>query len=282
MYGLTPMMESMLRHLAHYKYLTVSHVMALNIGKSKDRGRKYFLAMMKEGLVDRQVHFGVSENAKKKGFLQRHRQEYLRHLTPEGAKFLDKNTDLDLSNIRYPKRAGKRLKNDYFHRVSTIFTHISFERRVEESGGSDVKVLLYYDNTNKQLTKSKFDAETRLSLGGNKHYSPDMICSYVDANNEPHVFCIEVYNGNKVGRVVGQLEKLFAILDTSKRIEQRIGVDVVPRILVTFDNENLLAKVKERIQDNPVFAVEGIEDLLYFSSDIEIWNSFSCMKNPKK
>jgi len=47
MYGLTPMMEAMLRNLAKYKYLTVSHVLALGISKSKDRSRKYFLELMK-------------------------------------------------------------------------------------------------------------------------------------------------------------------------------------------------------------------------------------------
>ena len=274
MLGLTPMMEAMLRKLAHYKYLTVSHCIALGIGKSKDRCGRYFLDMKKVGLVDRQIHFGVSENAKRKGFLLRHRQEYLRHLTPEGAKFLNRNTDLEFSQIRHPKRAGKRLKNDYFHRVSTVFTHISFEKRVEENGYSNSKVLLYYDNSNKGNTKGKFDAETRLPLERDKHFTPDMICSYTDANQKPHVLCIEIYNGNKVGRVVIQLEKLFAILDTSTKIEERIEVDTVPRIIVIFDNENLMLKVKERVFSSHFFAVEGIHKLLLFALDTEIWESF--------
>ena len=66
MYSVTPMMESMLRSLAKYKYLTVSHVLALGISKSKDMSRKYFLALMKEKLVNRQIHTSVSENAKRK------------------------------------------------------------------------------------------------------------------------------------------------------------------------------------------------------------------------
>ena len=66
LYGITPMMEAMLRGLANYKYLTVSHLIALGITKSKDRGGKYFLELMKRGLVNRQVHVAISENAKKK------------------------------------------------------------------------------------------------------------------------------------------------------------------------------------------------------------------------
>jgi hypothetical protein len=126
MYGITPMMEQMLRGLAQYKYFTVSHVIALGISKSKDRSRKYFLELMKEGMVNRQIHTSVSENAKRKGFLQRTRHEYLRFLTKKGARFLDIHTELDFAKIRFPKRPEKRLKNDYFHRVSTIFINISF------------------------------------------------------------------------------------------------------------------------------------------------------------
>jgi len=81
MNGITLTMEAILRALAFYKYLTVSHILRLGISKSKDKSRKYFLIMMKEGLVGRQIHIAVSESAKKKGMLTRNRQEYLWHLT---------------------------------------------------------------------------------------------------------------------------------------------------------------------------------------------------------
>jgi len=118
---------------------------------------------MKYGLANRQIHSSVSENAKRKGFLQVTRNEFLRHLTKRGVDFLCNNTELEIEEIRYSKKLSKRLKNDYFHRVSTIFIHISFERWVEESGGSNPKFLVYYDS-NKNSTKPKFEAETRLSL----------------------------------------------------------------------------------------------------------------------
>lgn len=225
-------------------------------------------------MVDRQIHVAVSENVKKKGLLTRNRQEYLRYLTKKGADFLDAHTEWDIATIRYVKRHKERLKNDYFHRVSSVFSTISFDTRCTKIGATDGKKLLYFDNTYKQPSKRKFDAETRLSLGGNSHYSPDMIFSYTDTDGKPYVLCVEVYNGNKVGRVVGQLEKLFTILDTTKKIEQRIGVDAVPRILVTFDNENLQTKVMERVRVNPAFAVEGVEGLLLFGLDTEVWSDF--------
>jgi len=164
MNGITPMMEKMIRGLAYLKYATVSHILKLGISRSKDKSRKYFRELQKEGLVNRMVHVSVSEQAKKKGLLQRNREEYLWYLTHLGAKFLDAKTDLSLAEIRRPKKPKLELKNDYFHRVSSIFIHISFEKRVQEIGGTDSKMLLYYDQRKKSKLKN-FDAETRLPLG---------------------------------------------------------------------------------------------------------------------
>lgn len=273
MYGITSMMEAMLFSLAKYKYLTVSHILALGISKSKDMSRKYFLKLMKEKLVDRQIHSSVSENAKKKWFLQRTRHEYLWYLTRKWALFLESNTELNFLEIRFPKRPSQRLKNDYFHRVSTIFINISFEKWLEKTGGKESQFLVYYDNR-KQSVKRNFEAETRLELGIKKHYTPDIICGFRDANSYLKIFCLEVYNGDKVGYVEQQLIQLFWILDSTKKIEQRIDMDAVPRILVTFDNEQLYLKVLSRIQQNNRFHVEGIEHLIFFNSDVNVWKKF--------
>lgn len=267
------MMEAMLRALAEYKYLTVSHIIALEISKSKDKSRKYFLELMKEWLVGRQIHLAVTENAKRKGFLQRTRQEYLRYLTKQGANFLDGHTELDLPNIRYPKKPKRWLKNDYFHRVSTIFIHISWNKWVEESNGSENNFLVYYDQR-KQSKAKRFEAETRLDLYWGKHFTPDVICSFKDQNGKYKLFCLEVYNGNNVGYVCSQLEKLFWILENTNKIENRIGVDVTPRILVVFDNESLLQKTTKRLQTNQNFRVHGIEQLLFFNLDERVWLEF--------
>ena len=51
-------------------------------------------------------------------------------------------------------------------------------------------------------------------------------------------------------------------------------MNAVPRILVTFDNEKLYLKVLSRIQQNNRFHVEGIEHLIFFNSDINVWKDF--------
>jgi len=197
----------------------------------------------------------------------------LRYLTKKGVSFLESNTDLAFNDIRFPKRPEKRLKNDYFHRVSTVFINISFDKRLEKTGATDRKFLVYYDNK-KESTSRNFDAETRMNLGGKKHFTPDVICGFTDAQGKPKVFCLEVYNGKKIGYVEKQLISLFKILESSKKIEQRIGVDAIPRILVTFDNDSLFQKVLERIKKNPFFRVEGIEQLLFFKLDTNVRKDF--------
>ena len=248
------MMEAMLFSLAKYKYLTVSHILALWISKSKDKSRKYFLKLMEHKLVNRQIHSSVSENAKKKWFLQRIRHEYLWYLTRKWVMFLEAQTELNFLEIRFPKRPEQRLKNDYFHRVSTIFINISFDRWMKKIGGEQSKFLVYYDNR-KQSQKRNFEAETRLELGLKKHFTPDVICGFRNANLSEKIFCLEVYNWKNVGYVEKQLIQLFWILDNTKKIEQRIGMKAIPRILVTFDNEQLYLKVLSRLQKNNIFNV---------------------------
>lgn len=100
------------------------------------------------------------------------------------------------------------MKNDYFHRVSTIFINISFDKWLQKIGGEESKFLVYYDNR-KQSVKRNFEAETRLELGVKKHYTPDVICGFKDANSYVKIFCLEVYNGSNVGYVEKQLIHLF-------------------------------------------------------------------------
>ena len=121
---------------------------------------------------------------------------------------MEGQTELEFLNIRFPKRPEQRLKNDYFHRVSTIFINISFDTWIKNTGGVKNKFLVYYDNR-KQSTKRNFEAETRLELGVKKHYTPDVICGFKDANDSEKIFCLEVYNGSNVGYVENQLIQLF-------------------------------------------------------------------------
>lgn len=100
------------------------------------------------------------------------------------------------------------------------------------------------------------------------------MCSFIIPNGKPHIFCLEVYNGNKVGYVEQQLKTLFGLLDRTKKIEQRVGVEALPRLLVTFDNQSLMDKVLARLQKDLFFHVEGIENLMFFNLDTNVRADF--------
>lgn len=272
------MKEAMLRALGKYKYLTVSHILKLGISTSKDKTATYFRELQKDfGYVDRQIHYSTIKDPTNCLNLKRKRNEYLWHLTPKGAKFLDSYTDISLKDIRFPKRPREYLSNDYFHRVSTIFMHLAFDNWMQQSHYSNHKFLTYY-NQDKTAKSRRFESETRLQFKDGKHFSPDAICSYTTPDNQPHIFVLEVYNSlgnNRINYVIQQLEKLFWTIDKTRKIEKRIDVNVVPRILCTLDNPKFLEGVLNRVQNNPFFWVEGIEDLLFFNLDRNVRGDFS-------
>ncbi len=244
--AISPMKEAILRALAYYKYLTVSHILALGISKSKDKTAQYFRELQQDyGYTGRQLHYALIKDQSNPLHIRRTRQEYHRHLTVKGAKFLDSYTDLSLPDIRFPKRPKEYLSNDYFHRVSTIHIHLSFERWMKQITPTHKSFLTYYNQYKNSKTK-RFESETRLEINGGRHFSPDIICSHTTSNQEANIFVLEVYNSNgnnRIHYVEQQLEKLFWILDKTKKIEQRIGVDTIPRILCTFDSVSFLKGV---------------------------------------
>ncbi len=107
-----------------------------------------------------------------------------------------------------------------------------------------------------------------------RHFSPDVICSFCKSNGEAFIFCLEVYNGDKVKYATEQLEKLFWIIDKTKKIEAKIGLIAIPRILCVCDNEKLKDGIIKRLKVSPVFWVEGIEELVFFGLDSILRNKF--------
>lgn len=273
---ISPMKEAMLRALSYYKYLTVSHIVVLGISISKGKCRDYFRELRNDmKLTGRQVNYSISEKEKlqNKDDARRKRREDLHLLTIQGAKFLDSHTELCLPDIRFPKRPKKFLTNDYFHRVSTISIHISFEKRIQKNGLYGKKVMLYYWQ-NKESREKRFESDTRIKLKNGRHFTPDMILSYIQSSSQSFVFCLELYNGDKVKYATDQLRKLFWIIDSSRKVEQKVEANTIPRILCVCDNERLLKKIQERIRNDKFFRVKHIEKLLFFNLDNLVHNDF--------
>lgn len=124
----------MLRALAQYKYLSISHIVQLGVSKSKDTCRKYFAALQKRKFTGSQRHYSVSPRyAEDKEYVRKH-YENLHYLTRTGVQFLRRHTDAGQSHIHFPKTPNNYLSNDYLHRISTISSHISFNTWVAQQG----------------------------------------------------------------------------------------------------------------------------------------------------
>lgn len=134
-------------------------------------------------------------------------------------------------------------------------------------------MLLYY-RQNKQSKVKRFESDTRLELKEGRHFSPDMILSYAASSEQVFVFCLELYNGDKVKYATEQLKKLFWIIDNSRKIEQKVDLNSIPRILCVCDNEGLLKKIQERIKNDKFFWVKHIEKLIFFNLDYAIHLDF--------
>lgn len=211
------------------------------------------------------------------------RHEDLHCLRLSGARFLDRRTDLCLQDIRFPVKPKQYLSNDYVHRVSSISMHISFEKRVEKMEAKNSKWLRYYDkNRENKISKSKYEIETCIRLVDGRYYTPDVLCSYQLPSQSPRVYCLELYNGrkykdgykNKVKYATDQLEKLLWIIDNTQKIEKKLQVEAVPRILCVCNNEKLLVSIQERIKTRKTFRVEYINQLIFFNLDYQVWEDF--------
>lgn len=272
--AISPMKEAILRNLGKYKYLTASHIVALKVSKSRKKTTDYLRELRGLGFTNRIAHVAVPNKALRTGVAKRVRHEDLHYLTLKGAKFLDSNTELCLPDIRYPKKQRRTLSNDYIHRVSTIFMHISFHRWIDQNDYSNTDFRVYYDNLKNKGQSDSFKSETRIDFRDGRHFSPDVILAYRNADKKPLVFCLEIYNGNRTKYVVEQLKKLLWIIEKTTWIGKKMKVQKTPRILCTCDNQNLMDNVIGRIKEDEAFLVDYIEQLIFFKLDAEVWENF--------
>jgi len=57
----------------------------------------------------------------------------LHYLTRKGALTLADINRIETSQIKYPKSTNTLVKNDFFHRITTIDLMIAYEERIEAS-----------------------------------------------------------------------------------------------------------------------------------------------------
>lgn len=262
----TGMQEKILRELATYKFLTVSQFVKLKVG-IKNRVYESLKKLIDAGYI---------KYADYKALLRYGKQlERIHFLTPKGANLLVTNTpNSHLDHIRYPKSSTTLFTHDYFHRVSSINTQISFYKWLCDYKMELITYTNYFDviGSRKNHASDPMHSITRIDFGNGHFLDPDGMGLY-ENNGKPKITLIETYNGKDTKRVIEQLRKhIYVIKHGLAAI--KYNVEAPTRVCCTFENENAIKSVLKRLQDDPYFQFKNIEYYFFFGVAEKVWTDF--------
>ena len=274
MFLISPTKEKILRHLAEYKYLCVSHFLKLGVTSSPQYCRREIRELKnKFDFIGRMDVVSISEALKKRIEIKKVRQEGIYFLTKKGAEFLDEEARLDIRGIRYPKRIKKSLSNDYFHRISSVSLHIAYNQWIEKNDFKHKETLLYYDKR-KKFKKLKTKIESRIKLKNGDTKTPDLVMGYENKEGEGKVFIIEIYNGSRKTYLIEETKELITALQENHELSLRVGVEKFPRILITCEDTAKIKRAIDGIKKDPFFNFKQIDQMLFFNTDSQVWEDF--------
>ncbi len=269
----TEVEEAILMHLAHYKYMTLGQLIKLRVG-----GKTYCSTRLKklrdEGFVGVSQYGGVYKSG------GGGRAENINYLLPKGAKFLAENSsNFNIYKIHYPKNIDGIFRNDYFHRISTVNTQISFELWAKRLGYD----VLFFDTYFHKLGSAKTAKDdsplrsiTRITFADNSFIEPDAIFAAI-ADNKKYFFCLEVHNGNDVTRLVDAFKRISRAIAQgliTNLYKEKLGAEKSPRILCTLENEKMLHLVQKRMSNDSFFAPEWMKQAFLFNVANKVWDDF--------
>jgi hypothetical protein len=243
---LTLKQQRIIQELGRYKYLTVSQFLRLGVDKHRSNLSTAFkrLTEGKRPLV-KVLKFGLIPT---KG-----RVEALYYLTSRGAELVE--------GAKYPRSRTVTLTSDYFHRVVTIDCEIALY------SSSSIKEVSfshrYFDHTGSNRTGNR-KITTALPLSGN---SKDIIADWVFMINtgiQDELYCAEIYmDDHDTTRPFNSLQSYLQALHEGAPNEV-FDFDRGTRVLAIFNNEGVMERVIQKLQDDPLF--EEFVDYFLFRS----------------
>lgn len=263
---ISPIKERALRNLAYFKYLTVSQSVRLKVGITK-RVREAYAELAKQGYTKSVSYEKLHPTIGK--------VEKVHYLTYRGVRLLlGHKKDIEPSNIRYPKN-NVIFKNDYFHRISNIDTHIAFTLWANQHDFEIIKYETYFDKLGSQIKGKNQDSLkscTRIDFDNGHFIDPDSIAIFIK-QNMPQLFLIETYNGKDTKRVVEQLRKInYAVIKGLASDKYKINAPT--NVICTFQHRENLQAVQKRLIEDPYFQFEGIEKYYFFGLADKIKDDF--------
>jgi DNA-binding MarR family transcriptional regulator len=202
--------------------------------------------------------------------------QYLYHLTNKGARVVSESLRIPYEHIQVPSRNQIMVANDYFHRISTVNSQMSFDRWMNEQGLSEIFFITYFHKgTGSRRTPEqtgKFRSATCLEFPDESHIDPDVILMYEKQDNQKLLYCMEVFNGNDTKRVVTQLKKLLSAVGfglPSKKYHHNKD----SRILATFEHESNMQAVIKRFAEDTTLP-KGVINYLFFNLAEKVHHNF--------
>lgn len=253
--------ERILKHLAHYKFLTLSQLVRLKTGE-----KSYVSSRLKLLRIDGYTAVSEYGGVFKAG---EGRAENIHYLLPKGVKLLEENFAELEGKIHHPKNIDVSFRNDYFHRISTVNTHIAFELWAREKGYTPLFFHTYFHkvgSAKKTRENNPLKSVTRVTFTDGSFIEPDCIAGY-DTGNKRWLLVIEVNNGKDTTRIVDQIKKIsVALLHglITKMYQQSHQINVSPRVLCTVETADMLRLVLKRIKADTFFSKEWMQKAFFF------------------
>jgi len=243
---ITFIQSNVMEHLARYKFLTLSQMLALDIGTTQYQ----YLWKQVMSIRDRKnplvgCHsFGIPQPQKGK-------VESMYYLTPLGKRILIEDFEF-IDRIKMPigKTAAYR---DYFHRKYTIDFQIALDKWANENGVIIPYFDTYFDKVGNNRKDKSLRAKTKIGEGDNDYFIPDGVFD-VTIEDVKRFYLFEMYNGVDTGRTIKQLTKhAHALVERKTHTKYKLDRKKSYNIVLVFEFDSMMKAVIKRISSDERF-----------------------------
>lgn len=178
------------------------------------------------------------------------------YLTEHGAKVLAGALGVEPAEVSHPKGAVL-VRHGFMHRLHTVDCEIAVRLWAAEHGHSVDYFSSYFDvsGANRSKTKARRRALTKIDLADGTGIIPDAVFHLTDAEGNPRLFVLEMYNQWRTKRMADKLaEYRYAIGEQA--IERQFEYPHSPRILAVFEDERALELTQRHLSQRADFGAE--------------------------
>ncbi len=245
---ITNIQANILESLARYKYLTLSQMLALDLGTTQYQ----YLWKQASSLRDRRRPL-VACNSFATPQPRMGKVESMYYLTPAGRQAL-------ILELRYPEdqvkyQVGKSIAfRDYPHRKKQIDFQIQLDKWAEQNELDIPFFHCYFDTTGNARTTKNLKSKNRIALSKSKYFIPDGAFLIENMHRQNRFYLFEMCNGKDSKRVVKQLHhhaQAFAF----RLVQEHYNYDESKPyyIALLFTYRSIMEAVQKRIQADPQF-----------------------------